>query len=173
MTDNVYDVLCIITRGREAGATVIELGHQLPHDQKSLFHFVRVLQELGLVEKFRAYAAKTWTNRVVHRRYLATSKHWRDFTSGQVGEDTTAPATNDPPDVVDDGYDENGAVGPADQKDLPTFPPITTHMSSVNSSVIKSRVAAVLRKCRSYTVVHSDLIKHIVCLALPPSLGHC
>lgn len=79
LTPYVYQVLCIVAQGREAGATVIELGRQLKHDQKSLFHFVKVLTDMGLVTKFRAYQHKSWTNRVVHKRYLATSEWYKDF----------------------------------------------------------------------------------------------
>lgn len=75
----MYQVLCIVAQGREAGATVIELGRQLKHDQKSLFHFVKVLTDMGIVTKFRAYQHKAWTNRVIHKRYLATSEWCKDF----------------------------------------------------------------------------------------------
>ncbi|KAG0144341.1 hypothetical protein CROQUDRAFT_660125 [Cronartium quercuum f. sp. fusiforme G11] len=79
LTPYVYQVLCIVAQGRESGATVIELGKKLKHDQKSLFHFVKVLTEMNLVTKFRAYQHKAWTNRVVHRRYLATSEWYQNF----------------------------------------------------------------------------------------------
>lgn len=161
LTNNVYQVLCVVTRGREAGATAIELGQQLPHDQKSIFHFVRVLTELGLVEKFRAYAAKTWTNRVLHRRYLATSKYWKDFQGADEEVPTMVASSSRPAKDTDDVVlgDE---VGPPEQNDLPVFPPITTQMAAIDRSVVKSRVEAVLGKCRDHLIVHSELIKAIV-----------
>lgn len=93
MTPYVYQVLCIVAQGREAGATVIELGRKLKHDQKSLFHFVKVLTEMQLVVKFRAYQHKAWTNRVVHKRYLATSEWYKDFLKTDNPKQALPPAS--------------------------------------------------------------------------------
>ncbi|KAA1081493.1 hypothetical protein PGTUg99_005891 [Puccinia graminis f. sp. tritici] len=94
LTPYVYQVLSIVAQGREAGATVIELGRHLKHDQKSLFHFVKVLTDLQLVVKFRAYQHKAWTNRVVHRRYLATSEWYQN--SIRKDEDHPTSSTQTP-----------------------------------------------------------------------------
>ena len=45
----VYSALQIITRGRDNGATVVELGQQSKYDQKTCFYLVRQLTELDLV----------------------------------------------------------------------------------------------------------------------------
>ncbi|KAH9821249.1 hypothetical protein DFH28DRAFT_1079298 [Melampsora americana] len=96
LTPYVYQVLCIVAQGREAGATVIELGRRLKHDQKSLFHFVKVLTDMGLVTKFRAYQHKSWTNRVVHKRYLATSEWYKDFLKTDNPAKTTSSSSSLP-----------------------------------------------------------------------------
>lgn len=45
----VYSALQIITRGRDQGVTVVELGQQSHYDQKTCFYLVRQLTELDLV----------------------------------------------------------------------------------------------------------------------------
>lgn len=49
LTALAYQVLQAIARGRENGKTVVELGKEFEHDQKSLFHFVKSLVELNLM----------------------------------------------------------------------------------------------------------------------------
>lgn len=45
----VYSALQIITRGREKGTTVVELGQKSKYDQKTCFYLVKQLIELDLV----------------------------------------------------------------------------------------------------------------------------
>jgi DNA-binding IclR family transcriptional regulator len=45
----VYSALQIVTRGRDAGVTVVDLGKLSGYDQKTCFYLVRQLTELGLV----------------------------------------------------------------------------------------------------------------------------
>ncbi|MBW0464350.1 hypothetical protein O181_004065 [Austropuccinia psidii MF-1] len=113
MTAYVYQVLCIVAQGRETGATVIELGKKLKHDQKSLFHFVKVLIDLQLVVKFRAHQHKAWTNRVVHRRYLNTSE-WFKIS---VKKDNPPVASTSQPDTSQLACEPAGTTQPP-QSDL-------------------------------------------------------
>ncbi|KAF8973687.1 hypothetical protein BDZ97DRAFT_1900484 [Flammula alnicola] len=53
MSPMVYSALQIITRGRDAGVTVVELGKQSGYDQKTCFYLVRQLTEMELVMKVR------------------------------------------------------------------------------------------------------------------------
>ena len=55
LTHLCYQILQAIARGRERGKTVIELGHEFSHDQKSLFHFVKNLVEMNLM-----WVSTTW-----------------------------------------------------------------------------------------------------------------
>lgn len=55
----VYSALQIITRGRDAGVTVVELGKQSGYDQKTCFYLVRQLTELDLVQVF-LYISCIW-----------------------------------------------------------------------------------------------------------------
>lgn len=45
----VYTALQFITRGRETGITVVELGRNTKYDQKSCFYLVKQLIELNLM----------------------------------------------------------------------------------------------------------------------------
>lgn len=45
----VYSALQIITRGRDNGVSVVQLGQRSQYDQKACFYLVRQLSELGLV----------------------------------------------------------------------------------------------------------------------------
>ena len=49
LTHHSYQILQAIARGREDGKTVIQLGKEFDHDQKSLFHFVKNLLDMGLM----------------------------------------------------------------------------------------------------------------------------
>jgi hypothetical protein len=54
LTHFVYQVLQSVSRGREKGKTLVELGQEFTHDQKSLYHFVASLTDLELVYVKRA-----------------------------------------------------------------------------------------------------------------------
>lgn len=45
----VYSALQIITRGRDAGVSVVDLGKRTGYDQKTCFYLVKQLTELDLV----------------------------------------------------------------------------------------------------------------------------
>lgn len=45
----VYSALQLITRGRDTGISVVELGQQSKYDQKTCFYLVKQLTELDLV----------------------------------------------------------------------------------------------------------------------------
>jgi transcription factor C subunit 3 len=45
----VYSALQIITRGRDAGVTVVQLGQRSKYDQKTCFYLVKQLTDLDLV----------------------------------------------------------------------------------------------------------------------------
>ena len=45
----IYTGLQIITRGREKGISVLDLGKKSGYDQKTCFYIIKQLVELGLV----------------------------------------------------------------------------------------------------------------------------
>jgi len=184
LTPYVYQVLTIVAQGREAGATVIELGRKLKHDQKSLFHFVKVLIDLQLVVKFRAYQHKSWTNRVVHRRYLATSEWYRnsikkdedpqtsstsqaqtvsfdldEYVSAPIEQFTMASLSHN----ASDNQTMSNIIHSATTDDPPkaAMSPINREVLAVNENLVKSRMFNVLKRSPENTMAHADIIKAI------------
>ena len=49
MTPIVYTALQLITRTREKGLSVVDLGKKTGYDQKTCFYLIKVLVELDLV----------------------------------------------------------------------------------------------------------------------------
>lgn len=45
----IYSGLQIVTRGREQGVSVLDLGKKSGYDQKTCFYVIKQLVELGLV----------------------------------------------------------------------------------------------------------------------------
>ena len=45
----VYTALQLVTRGRENGISVVDLGKKSGYDQKSCFYLIKQLVDLGLV----------------------------------------------------------------------------------------------------------------------------
>jgi hypothetical protein len=96
--------------------------------------------------KFRTQASKTYTNRIIHKRYLATSKHWQVFTANEKHDAPVAP-NNEP-----DAEDEISA---------PQFTPITVlHMYS-NPNLVRARIVKALKGRDQNTMAHSDVIHAI------------
>lgn len=184
LTPYVYQVLTIVAQGREAGATVVELGRKLKHDQKSLFHFVKVLVDLQLVVKFRAYQHKSWTNRVVHRRYLATSEWYRNSikkdedhqnsstsqaqtASFDLGEYVSAPIEPFTMASLSHNASDNQTMGniihssTTDDPPKAAMSPINREVLAVNENLVKSRMFNVLKRSPENTMIHADIIKAI------------
>lgn len=49
ITPMVYQVLQMVSRGRGEGATAVRLSRELDVDPKSVFHYIKVPQQLGIV----------------------------------------------------------------------------------------------------------------------------
>lgn len=147
---------------------MVDLGKVLGYDQRSLFHFVRTLVELNLwcVEqrnlvacgpgltcsrsvKFRATQQKTWTNRIIHRRYLDTSIEWQAHTA--TDEDAGGEADMD----VD--ADEADAP-PTTSNGQPKMTPISRlHIDSC-PDLVRKRLLTLLRNSPNHMHLHESAI---------------
>jgi hypothetical protein len=95
--------------------------------------------------KFRAQAEKSYTNRILHKRYLSTSPHWAIFTANEKHDEPVRS-------VAQTEMDEDGP---------PEFAPITSmHMHS-NPALVRARIVKVLRARPAHTIAHSDVIHAI------------
>ncbi|KAK4704007.1 hypothetical protein P7C70_g2212, partial [Phenoliferia sp. Uapishka_3] len=77
ISPTVYALLQLVSRSRGEGITVVEVGKTLGIDQRSAFHYVRAGVVIGALKKYRDHAHKgTWTNRLVHVRFLEICPSW-------------------------------------------------------------------------------------------------
>jgi hypothetical protein len=83
ITPMVYQVLQMVSRGRGEGATAVRLSRELGVDPKSVFHYIKVPQQLGIVKKISAIDQGSRTNRILHIRYLSISPHWAVYTASE------------------------------------------------------------------------------------------
>ncbi|GAA5970358.1 hypothetical protein JCM3765_000362 [Sporobolomyces pararoseus] len=87
ITPMVYQVLQMVSRGRGEGATAVRLSRELGVDPKSVFHYIKVPQQLGIVKKISAIDQGSRTNRIIHVRYLSISPHWAVYTASEPKEE--------------------------------------------------------------------------------------
>ncbi|KAJ1672787.1 hypothetical protein EV182_006508, partial [Spiromyces aspiralis] len=71
VTENkvLYKCLKLVATSREHGITQLRLSRELELDPRSVFHFVRVLERLGLVAKFAYSDSGSNTSLIVHARF--------------------------------------------------------------------------------------------------------
>ena len=106
--------------------------------------------------KFRCVVNKTVTNRCIHKRYVATSKHWQTH----IATDTEAVEGNGA-----DPADETGGVNSSG------FTAITvTHLES-NNALVRSRICSAIRVSEGGYVPHAQIIEVIVSLAIEAVLA--
>lgn len=139
-----------IARGREDGKTVIELGGEFDHDQKSLFHFVKNLVEMNFIVKMKVVDRKATTSRCIHRHYLETSEHWATFTEMEAEEAANAQGNNGEEDAEEEV-----------QKTDEAFPMTVQHLS-YHESFVRGRILSALRRAPENTIAHTDIVYRIV-----------
>jgi oxalate---CoA ligase len=74
----VYTALQFITRGREHGISIVELGKKTGYDQKTCFYLIKQLLELELVLKLRR--GGVGTNFCIHKHFFERSPLWRQMS---------------------------------------------------------------------------------------------
>ncbi|CCM00318.1 uncharacterized protein FIBRA_02348 [Fibroporia radiculosa] len=138
LTPMVYTALQFITRGREQGISVLDLGRKSGYDQKTCFYLIKQLVELDLVVKRRKPGVST--NVCVHKYFFENSEVWQQV----VREETKAKEVQQ---KVEEGSgrmdtdDEESHDNPPDGAD---FDPIDArHLSSL--PVIRARLTKLLK----------------------------
>ncbi|KAJ6574623.1 hypothetical protein B0H19DRAFT_1124959 [Mycena capillaripes] len=140
MSPMVYSALQIITRGRENGVSVVELGQQSKYDQKTCFYLVRQLTELDLVVKVRR--GGVGSHFCIHRYFFDRSEFWkgiRDEETLAAGAEAPSPATP----TVD--QEEDGA--PPEPSGLHFSPIDARHLSSM--PLVKARIIKLLKASKN------------------------
>ncbi|GJN93921.1 hypothetical protein Rhopal_006980-T1 [Rhodotorula paludigena] len=152
ITPPIYSVLQLVSRGRGDGATAVRIAKDLALDPKSVFHMVKVPQQLGLVKKFSDVDQGCRTNRVVHVRYLASSPAWL----AHIASEPDAAASDDEAGGGEGGgADEEGAVGGGWGGN--EMSPISIMYVKTNAPLIRARIIKALKRRKDGWMPHSEI----------------
>lgn len=166
----VYSALQIITRGRDAGVTVVDLGKQSGYDQKTCFYLVRQLTELELVYVlyFNAIFANhnehsvkvrrggVGTHFCIHKYFFERSSSWKAIRD----EEIQAEALQ----VKNQGSDDDFGEDDDDIEDPESlnFTPIDArHLSSL--PLISARVIRLLKASKNHMHASNNMLITLVC----------
>ncbi|GLB36492.1 putative B-block binding subunit of TFIIIC [Lyophyllum shimeji] len=145
----VYSALQIITRGRDGGVTVVELGQQSGYDQKTCFYLVRQLTELDLVVKVRR--GGVGTHFVIHKHFFDRNPSWQAIRDEEIRAESSqdvAPATAA---EVPQEEDKSAVIQSLD------FSPIDArHLSSL--PLIRGRVVKLLKASRNQMHASNNML---------------
>ncbi|KIJ51348.1 hypothetical protein M422DRAFT_26765 [Sphaerobolus stellatus SS14] len=133
LTPMVYTALQLISRGRENGLSVIELGKKTGYDQKTCFYLVKQLLTLDLVVKFAA-GGPGGGNFCIHKYFYSGSSFWQSVREEEG--------------MADDEVQEKGTTPERAESQQPggilKFDPIDSrHLAS--AQLIKSRITTLLK----------------------------
>ncbi|KAF8058259.1 hypothetical protein FPV67DRAFT_1524679 [Lyophyllum atratum] len=145
----VYSALQVITRGRDSGVTVVELGQQSGYDQKTCFYLVRQLTDLDLVVKVRR--GGVGTHFVIHRHFFDRSPSWKAIRDEETLAETAHNVVLDPTAEIPEEED-----GSADIQSLDFSPIDARHLSSL--PLIRGRVVRLLKASRNYMHASNNLL---------------
>ncbi|KAJ8517040.1 hypothetical protein ONZ45_g5742 [Pleurotus djamor] len=151
LTPMVYSALQLITRGRDDGITVVELGKRSQYDQKTCFYLVKQLIELNLIAKVRC--GGVGSNLCIHKHFYNTSPRWKEVREEEAkAQDlfTAAP---------DAQVEQNDDAGPQALEDLGFTPIDARHLSSL--PLIKARVIKLLKASHNYIHASNNMLLKI------------
>ncbi|OSD05907.1 hypothetical protein PYCCODRAFT_1383895 [Trametes coccinea BRFM310] len=140
LTPMIYTGLQIITRGREEGVSVLDLGKKSGYDQKTCFYIIKQLVELDLVLKLRRPGIST--NFCVHKYFYERSPIWKQVAEEEKKAVSEAQARVEGTSGADSEIEED------ETKPLEPvhFDPIDSrHLSSM--PLLKARLTKLLKSC--------------------------
>ncbi|CAK5265268.1 unnamed protein product [Mycena citricolor] len=142
MSPMVYSALQLVTRGRDNGISVIQLGQQSKYDQKTCFYLIKQLTELDLVVKVRRGGINS--NFCIHKYFYERNEAWKSIRE----EELRAKAEDDVPPPADNDVDlEEDEADPERLKALDFTPIDARHLSSL--PLIKARVLKLLKSSKN------------------------
>ncbi|GAA5869579.1 hypothetical protein JCM1840_004467 [Sporobolomyces johnsonii] len=149
ITPMVYQILRMISRGRGEGATAVRISKELGVDPKSVFHYCKFPQQLGIIKKFGTIDQGSRTNRLLHVRYLSTSPHWAIHIASE-------------PSAADADSGDEGAGEEDDEDRRPRAEPgqmstISALYLSTNIPLVKARVVKALKGRKDWWMAHSEI----------------
>ncbi|TFK30753.1 hypothetical protein FA15DRAFT_580399 [Coprinopsis marcescibilis] len=138
MSPMVYTALQIITRGRDDGVTVVELGQKSKYDQKTCFYLVRQLTEMDLVAKVRR--GGVGTHFCIHKYFYDRSPSWKAIREEESRSQEATRPKQEGDDVDDD--DELSSIPSLDFTQIDS-----RHLSSL--PLVKARVIKLLKASKN------------------------
>lgn len=155
----VYTALQLITRGRERGLSVVELGKKTQYDQKTCFYLVKQLIDLDLIVKLRR--GGVGSNFCIHKHFFERSSSWREIRD----EEAHATAGHESLQLVEEGDDVQG--GESSSLRVQFDPMDARHLSSL--PLVRARIIKLLMASDNRIHPAQNLLVTIVCL---PYLYH-
>ncbi|KAI0095273.1 hypothetical protein BDY19DRAFT_917063 [Irpex rosettiformis] len=143
MTPMVYTALQLISRGREAGLSTVDLSKKTGYDAKTCHYLIDKLAELNLIEKRKK--SGLGTNLCIHKYFFERSKTWQDVLAEEERV-RQAAIKREEKDDVDFDMDDEASPSSASTSVLGrlAFEPIDSrHLSSL--PIVKDRVEKLLR----------------------------
>lgn len=153
MTPMVYTALQFITRGRETGITVVELGRNTKYDQKSCFYLVKQLIELNLIVKVRR--GGVGTHLCLHKHFYDTSPRWREVREEESKAQQLFHGAPEP----DDAGDMAEEAAPQTLANLGFTPIDARHLSSL--PLIQARVMKLLKASHNHIHAANNMLLKI------------
>lgn len=177
----MYTALQIITRGRDTGVTVVELGRQSGYDQKTCFYLVRQLTELDLVYVSYAFfntfitpvcsvkvrRGGVGTHFCIHKYFFGRSLSWKAIRDEEIEAETlNLNKSMGEPDLVEN-EDVQGSQSltftPIDARHLSSLPLISARVvrllkASKNHIHASNNMLITLVRYSSFSIIISNLI---------------
>ncbi|KAF8203137.1 hypothetical protein BJ912DRAFT_1018924 [Pholiota molesta] len=149
MSPMVYSALQIVTRGRDAGVTVVDLGKLSGYDQKTCFYLVRQLTELGLVMKVRR--GGVGTHFCIHKYFFERSSSWKAIRDEENQAENLQVKTQHP---ELDPAEEDADI--EDPNSLNFTPIDARHLSSL--PLISGRVIRLLKASKNHIHASNNML---------------
>jgi transcription factor C subunit 3 len=148
----VYTALQFITRGREHGISIVDLGKKTGYDQKTCFYLIKQLLELELVLKLRR--GGVGNNFCIHKYFFERSPLWRQIQDEGVNPSKDIQAEsrigNEETSLTRDGFQAPVRFDPIEAR----------HLSSL--SLLQSRIVKLLKHSEYHTHPSQNLLVTIV-----------
>ncbi|KAJ7124740.1 hypothetical protein C8R43DRAFT_31912 [Mycena crocata] len=150
MSPMVYSALQIITRGRDTGVSVVELGQRSKYDQKTCFYLVRQLTELDLVVKVRR--GGVGSHFCIHKYFFDRSASWKairdeETQATEESEATTKTTSTEVP-------EEDRSL--EDTRGLKFSPIDARHLSSM--PLVKARIVKLLKASKNLMHASNNML---------------
>ncbi|THH21010.1 hypothetical protein EW146_g465 [Bondarzewia mesenterica] len=149
----VYTALQFITRGREKGISVVELGKKTQYDQRTCFYLVKQLIELDLVVKLRQ--GGVGSNFCIHKYFFERSPLWKQI------RDEEAQAAMGGGSGPSQRGEEAGDVEESASSGIQFEPMEARHLSSL--PLVRARIVKLLMSSKDQIHPSQNLLVTIVC----------